>query len=206
MKKALGLASAVLMTVALTSCSDGGDDNTSASTPSSETSASTTQSPETSAPTTPETSAPTTPETSAPSTAPTTQPSEPPTSDYCKTLKQSQAQFDDLDISTLDEAQFKQLTDRFDLLEEQAPAKVADDWATIGDQLDDFKNLLDQAGIGLDDLKTLQKGKLPKGVDPAKIQALAPKMQELAENSGLEDAKQVIEENAESECNISLGD
>ncbi len=206
MKKALGLASAVLMTVALTSCSDGGDDNISAPTPSSEASASTTQSPETSAPSTPETSAPSTPETSAPSTPPTTQPSVRPTSDYCQTLKRSQAQFDDLDIGTLNEAQFKQLTDRFDLLEKQAPAEVADDWATFGDQLDDFKNLLDEAGIDLDDLKTLQKGKLPKGVDPAKIQALAPKLQKLAENSGLEDAKEVIEENAQSECNISLGD
>lgn len=54
--------------------------------------------------------------------------------------------------------------------------------------------------------RTLQKDKLPKGVDPARIQKLAPRLEQLTQDSGLDDAKRAIEESAESECNIALGD
>lgn len=156
MKKTLGLVAAVLMTVTLTACSDGGGESSSA--------------------------------------------------DYCDTLKESQTQFSDLDVSTLSEEEFSDLQDRFGTLEEQAPAEVADDWATVGDQLDEFKSLLDEAGLGLDDIATLQEGKLPEGADPAKIQELAPKMQEFTSDPSLENAKDAIKANAKSECDITLGE
>lgn len=127
-------------------------------------------------------------------------------SEYCETLKDSRAEFSDLDITTLNEKEFNKLITRFDTLEQQAPAEVADDWATVGGQLDEFNRLLAQAGIGLDDIKTLQKGKLPKGADLAKIQKLGPKLQKLIQDGGLEDAKQAIQDNAETECDLTLGE
>ncbi len=156
MKKALGLASAVLMTITLSACSDSGGDSSGA--------------------------------------------------DYCDTLKESQTQFSDLDLTRLNEEEFSELGARFDTLEEQAPTEVADDWATVGDRLDEFKGLLDEAGIGLADLATLQQGKLPEGADAAKIQELVPKLQEFTSDPSLDNAKAAIRENAKSECNITLGE
>ncbi len=156
MKKTFGLASAVLMTVMLSACSDGGGESSSA--------------------------------------------------DYCDTLKDSQSQFSDLDLTRLSEAEFSELGDRFDTLEEQAPTEVADDWATVGDKLDEFKGLLDEAGLRLEDIATLQQGKLPEGADPAKLEELAPKMQEFTSDPSLDNAKDAIRENAKSECDITLGE
>lgn len=125
--------------------------------------------------------------------------------DYCTTLKDSQTDFAQLDPTALDEQKFNDLSDRVSELEDQAPSSVADDWGTVGDQLDKFKSLLDEAGIGLDDLQSLQQNKVPEGVDPAKLQAMIPKMQEFASDPSLEEAQQAIKDNAKTECDITLG-
>ncbi len=125
--------------------------------------------------------------------------------DYCDTLKDSQTQFSDLNIATLSDAEFTDLRDRVGTLEDQAPSDVSDDWGTLGGKLDEFKTLLDDAGIGLGDIESLRQGNLPEGADPAKLQELAPKMQEFVTDPSLAEAQQAIKENAKSECNITLG-
>jgi hypothetical protein len=125
--------------------------------------------------------------------------------DYCDTLKDSQTQFADLNFSTLSDDEFNDLRDRVGTLEDQAPSDVSDDWGTLGDKLDGFKTLLDDAGIGLGDIESLQQGNLPKGADLAKLQELAPKLQEFVTDPSLTEAQQAIKENAKSECDITLG-
>lgn len=125
--------------------------------------------------------------------------------DYCDTLKDSQTQFADLNFSTLSDAEFNDLLDRVGTLEDQAPSDVSDDWGTLGNKLDEFKTLLDDAGIGLGDIESLQQGNLPEGADLAKLQELAPKLQEFVTDPSLEEAQQAIKENAKSECDITLG-
>jgi len=125
--------------------------------------------------------------------------------DYCDTLKDSQTQFADLNFSTLSDDEFNDLLDRVGTLEDQAPSDVSDDWGTLGDKLDEFKALLDDAGIGLGDIESLQQGNLPKGADLAKLQELAPKLQEFVTDPSLTEAQQAIKENAKSECDITLG-
>lgn len=155
MKRTLGLASAALLVVSLTACSDddGGGDSSG---------------------------------------------------DYCETLKNSQSKFADLDPTALDDQQFDDIVERVGELEDQAPSEVADDWATVGDQLDEFKSLLDDAGIGLDDLQGLQGGQVPEGVDVAKLQSLVPKMQEFADDEGFADAQKAIEDSAKADCDVTL--
>lgn len=125
--------------------------------------------------------------------------------DYCQTLKDSQTQFSNLNFTSLSEDQFTELRGKVGALEAQAPSNVQDDWAVVGDKLDQFKGLLEDAGIGLDDIATLQQGKLPPGVDPNALKAVVPKIQALLQDSSLTDAKQAIQANAKSECNITLG-
>ena len=126
--------------------------------------------------------------------------------EYCDTLKESQTQFSDLDFASLSDEGFTDLQDQVGTLADQAPSEVSDDWEALGDKLDEFKTLLDEAGIGLGDLETLQQGTVPEGVDPAKLQELAPKLQEFAVDPRLEEAQQAIRDNAKSECEITLGE
>lgn len=151
MKKALGLTSAVLMAVSLTSCSDSSED-------------------------------------------------------YCDTLKDSQAQFADLNFATLTDAEFSDLRDQVGTLEDQAPSDVSDDWGTLGGKIDEFKSLLDEAGIGLADIKTLQQGTLPEGADLDKVTELGPKLEAFTTDPSLTEAQQAIKDNAKSECDITLGE
>ncbi len=128
--------------------------------------------------------------------------------DYCDTLKDSQTQFADLNFVTLSDDEFNDLRDRVGTLEDQAPSDVSNDWGTLGDKLDkldEFKTLLDDAGIGPGDIESLQQGNLPEGADLAKLQELAPKLQEFVTDPSLTEAQQAIKENAKSECDITLG-
>jgi hypothetical protein len=124
--------------------------------------------------------------------------------DYCGTLKASQSQFKNTSFAALTEDQFDQLRDKVRTLQDAAPSSIQDDWGVLGDKLDAFKGLLDDAGIKLDDLKSMQQGQIPPGIDAAKLQALAPKLQQLMGGSDLQDATSAIQKNAKSDCNITL--
>lgn len=126
--------------------------------------------------------------------------------EYCDTLKESQTQFSDLNFSSLSDDEFTDLRDQVGTLADQAPSEVSDDWEALGGKLDEFKTLLDDAGIGLGDIEALQQGTLPDGADPAKLEALAPKMQAFADDPTLDEAQQAIKDNAKSECEITLGE
>lgn len=125
--------------------------------------------------------------------------------DYCSTLKTSQSEFTSMDFTSLNESQFSALRDKISTLQDQAPSDVSDDWGVIGDKLDAFKSALDEAGVSFDDIKTLQQNKLPQGVDPAKLQAMGTKIQQLVSDPKLSTAQTVIKDNAKKDCHITLG-
>jgi hypothetical protein len=126
--------------------------------------------------------------------------------DYCSTLQDTKAEFENLDFTALNEEKFDALQSKIDALQSAAPDEVKDDWGTLGDAFDQFKSLLDDAGISLDDLESMQSGGVPSGVDLKKLQQLGTKLQAFSADSGLEDASKNIEDHAKSECNISLND
>ncbi len=126
--------------------------------------------------------------------------------DYCSALEDTKAEFETLDITALDDTKFDTLQSEIDNLRDSAPDEVSDDWATLGDGFDEFKSLLEEAGISFDDLQGMQAGEVPEGVDMEKLQELGTKMQSFSEDSGLEEATSNIEDHAKSECDITLDD
>jgi hypothetical protein len=124
--------------------------------------------------------------------------------DYCDQLKDAQDEVEGVDFTTLDDQKYDDLVGQFNDLEDAAPEEVKDDWTTLNGALTDFKGLLDDAGISLDDLSGLQSGQVPDGVDVSKLQELGTKMQELTDNGDFEDASDAITQHAKDECGIDL--
>lgn len=124
-----------------------------------------------------------------------------PDSEYCKDLKSASTQFDSLssnDVSKLDEA-FK----TFHTLAGEAPADVKDDWATLDKGIKSVEDALKKAGLKFSDFAALQQGKMPEGVDVAKLQGLAKEFQKL-DSAEFDKASKNIEKHAKDVCKVNL--
>ena len=125
-------------------------------------------------------------------------------SSYCKELKADKAYFASLgsgspDVSKLDDAFAKMHS-----LADKAPSAVADDWKVLDGALTSITDALKDAGISFADIAKMQQGQIPKGADPQKLAALAPKLQEMS-SAKLETASKNIEKHAKSTCKVTLG-
>jgi hypothetical protein len=124
--------------------------------------------------------------------------------DYCSELKADKAYFDSLSGSSGSDASL--LGDAFSrvhALAGDAPANVAADWKTLDGAITTIETALADAGIKPSDLAAMHSGKLPSGVDPAKLQALVPKLQALSD-SGFSDAADRIAADAKKTCGVDL--
>ena len=128
--------------------------------------------------------------------------------DYCDQIETIKSNFEDLDFSALSDDTFTDLRDSVSNLEDAAPDDVKDDWATLGDALDQFNQILADAGLTLDDLQAISEdpSNLPDDVDLAALQELGTKMAEVSENGDFEAAGDAITENVKEECGIDLDD
>jgi hypothetical protein len=122
---------------------------------------------------------------------------------YCKELKSDKAYFDSFsgsspDIGKLDEA-FK----RMHSLADKAPDSVSDDWKVIDNALTTIEKALKEAGVSFEDLAKIQKGQTPTGVNVAKLQALAPKLESLG-GAKFTKASKHIEKQAKDTCKVDL--
>jgi hypothetical protein len=124
-----------------------------------------------------------------------------PDSDYCKDLKSASTQFDSLssnDVSQLDDA-FKS----FHKLAGEAPEDVKDDWTTLDKGITAVEKALKDAGLKFSDFAELQEGKMPEGVDVAKLQGLATEFQKL-DSAEFSKASKAIEKHAKDVCKVDL--
>jgi phage-related minor tail protein len=124
-----------------------------------------------------------------------------PDSEYCKDLKSASTQFDSLssnDVSKLDEA-FK----TFHTLADEAPSDVKSDWATLDKGIASVEKALKDAGLKFSDFAALQEGKMPEGVDVAKLQGLATEFQKL-DSAEFDKASKAIEKHAKDVCKVNL--
>lgn len=124
-----------------------------------------------------------------------------PDSEYCKDLKSASTQFDSLtsnDVSKLDEA-FK----TFHTLADEAPTDIKDDWATLDKGITSVEKALADAGLKFSDFAALQEGKMPEGVDVAKLQGLATEFQKL-DSAEFDKASKAIEKHAKDTCEVNL--
>jgi hypothetical protein len=123
--------------------------------------------------------------------------------DYCSELKADKAYFTSLSGSNPDLSKLDQVFTRMHTLAADAPSDVASDWKTLDGAISTLENGLKDAGIKPSDLAAMQNGQAPAGVDLAKLQALAPKLQALS-SSDVNDAANRIATNAKDQCGIDL--
>jgi hypothetical protein len=89
-------------------------------------------------------------------------------------------------------------------LSQEAPAGVADDWKLIAGLFQRVSSAFAAAGVTGPDFAKIQKGQLPKGVDPNALLKAAKKVQDLSSGSfGAAEAK--ITADAKDQCNVDLG-
>jgi hypothetical protein len=121
---------------------------------------------------------------------------------YCDTITSVQSQVKSLD--SISQADFDALTSKVTDIEASAPADVADDWKTLGDYLTQFNGLLKSSGISMDDLQSMQSGKLPPGVSSADVTKLVTQISSLSSSGDLDAADKAITASAKKDCNIDL--
>jgi hypothetical protein len=128
-----------------------------------------------------------------------------PASAYCTALKGAKDKFKTLDLTGLDDDQFKQVTDEFDALGAAAPAEVKADWATVSSALKHIYQILADAGLSFNDLQKLGSGQLPKGVSAQEMAKLGKQLTKSMQGSGFQAAAARITAEAKAECGVSLG-
>jgi hypothetical protein len=195
--KRCAIAAAVLLAASLTACGGAGDtannaDNTPATSTATSTSTSTTP------PADPSTTAPSTPESSSDSGGGDD-------SAYCAELRATKSQFDNLNITGLNDAAFTKLTEKFDSLANAAPSAVHDDWQTLSAALTRVKQILASAGLSFDDLKTLTSGNKPPGVTLKQLEKVGRQLTAFSKDSSFTKAANEISAHAKAECGINLG-
>ena len=124
--------------------------------------------------------------------------------DYCSLLKKSQDSFVALGFDQLTDEEFAKSRATIDELEQAASGQIADDWATLGQSLDDLKKAVEDAGITLSDIPKLITGTVPTGLDPMKAQELVGKLQQFGANPDLSKAANEIQADAKTTCNVDL--
>ena len=122
---------------------------------------------------------------------------------YCKELKAAKADFSSLGSGSADFSKFDEVIATFHKLSGDAPSEVKSEWKTLDGAITTLENALKDAGIKPSDLAAMQNGQLPKGVDMAKLQALAPKLQAL-NSSDVSTAADKIAADAKKNCNVDL--
>lgn len=122
---------------------------------------------------------------------------------YCDDIQNAKSAVDSADFQNLTDATFQDLLDQINTVKDEAPSDIQDDWATVADTLDQFNTALHDAGLTFDDLSSISAGNLPDGVDPAKLQDLATKLQSL-NSDAVTTAQDNITSEVKSECGIDL--
>jgi hypothetical protein len=122
---------------------------------------------------------------------------------YCDELKTDKAYFAALSGSDSDASKLGDAFGRIHSLAGDAPANVAADWKTLDGAITTIESALNSAGLTPDDLAGLQSGKVPPGVDLSKLQALAPKLEQLS-SSGVSKAADNIAADAKKSCGVDL--
>jgi hypothetical protein len=123
--------------------------------------------------------------------------------DYCSELKTDKAYFQGLSGTGSDAGKLDEVFQRIHSLAGDAPDNVSADWKTLDGAVTTLENALQQAGIKPSDLASMQAGKMPPNVDPSKLQALLPKLQEL-NSQDVSDAADRISADAKKSCGVDL--
>lgn len=122
---------------------------------------------------------------------------------YCNELKADKQYFTAFSGDNPDPSKLGEAIKRFHKLADTAPDDISPQWDVLDSTLSQIERALSEAGISTDDLAALQDGKIPKGVDMAKLAGLAPKLKQL-NSTELQDAAKQIQAHAKTKCGVNL--
>jgi hypothetical protein len=122
---------------------------------------------------------------------------------YCDELKADKTYFEALSGSNADIGKLDTVFEKVHTLADKAPSNVSADWKTLDNAITTLEDALKAAGIKPSDLAQMQSGKLPPGVDPAKLQAIIPQIQAM-NSSEVSDAADKIAADAKKSCGVDL--
>ena len=122
---------------------------------------------------------------------------------YCESLDDAKADIDALDAG--DPTAFASAFEKIREVAEEAPKEVEDDWDVLLSGVDDIESAFADAGLELDQLGDVMTGDIPEGVDMEKLSGLGETLQDI-DGEEFNDATEAIEEHAEEECGITLGE
>ena len=122
---------------------------------------------------------------------------------YCSELKSDKAYFQGLSGNGADAGKLDEVFQRIHTLAGDAPDNVSADWQKLDNAITTVENALKAAGIKPSDIAAMQNGQMPQGVDPSKLQALIPKLQQL-NSSDVSSAADRIAADAKKSCNVDL--
>ncbi len=125
--------------------------------------------------------------------------------DYCDQLKDAKAQLENFESTDPDFSEMDKALDTMHELADNAPDEVAADWKVVDEGVTTVETALEDAGITMADLGKIQTGQMPEGVDMAKLQELAPKLQSLSD-AKFQKATDNIEKHAKDECDVDLSE
>lgn len=121
---------------------------------------------------------------------------------YCGDLKKASASFGAL--NSADYAKLDESLTTFHSLAKEAPSKIESDWKTLDGAITTMQKALKDAGLKFSDLGDLQAGKLPAGLDPAKVAQLSTALGKV-DAAKLVSASKNISTHAKDECKVTLG-
>jgi len=120
---------------------------------------------------------------------------------YCDDMKKA-----DTDFSALDGGDFTKLEKAFQTfhtLAGEAPLEVKPDWVILESAIDAMEKGFKDAGIKFSDLAELQNGKVPEGVDVAKLSELSTTMSKFSD-AKFKTASDNIAKHAKEECKVDI--
>jgi hypothetical protein len=121
---------------------------------------------------------------------------------YCDAYESAQTDLSEADLTAMNNVTFSEIKTQVVELRTASPPELEDEWNTIANAFDEFQNILEDNGLSIDDLSALGEGQLPEGVDQQTIQELGTRLQEFSESSGLSEATEAIQNDAETRCDI----
>ena len=120
---------------------------------------------------------------------------------YCDDMKTANKDFGAL--NTGDFTKLDQAFARFHTLAAESPSKIKADWTVLESAITTMERGFKDAGIKFSDLAELQKGKVPDGVDVAKLTQLSATMSKFGD-AKFNTASDNIAKHAKDECKVDI--
>jgi prepilin-type N-terminal cleavage/methylation domain-containing protein len=125
---------------------------------------------------------------------------------YCVELGTAQGKYGTLDIAGFADQGLPAIRNSLGRLQSLSPDdQLASSWKTVSDSYSSVNAVLQRAGLQWSDLKTLESGQTPKGVDPKTADALRSDIHVPLTTMEFLAANDVITADAEAVCGLTLG-